>query len=138
MREFYQSEAYMREEPNTVAEKIRPAIFWTGVMLVIAGVLPLLGLVMLIVEVINNPDGVALLQWLAEKVGEEGFHLHGYFVDAPFELNASPALHYIFLGIMGLFIVNILVSLVGRFIALGAQLMQFAGIQKTEKPVHRT
>jgi hypothetical protein len=127
----------MIEQPKTVVDKIRPAIFWIGVMLVIAGVLPLLGLAMLIFESINNPEGVALLQWLAEKVGEEGFHLNGYFADAPFELNASPALHYIFLGIMGLFIVNILTGLVGRFIALGAQLIQFAGIQETEKTVHR-
>ena len=128
----------MIEQPKTVVDTIRPAIFWIGLMLVIAGVPPLLGLVMLVFEIINNPEGVALLQWLAEKVGEEGFHLHGYFIDAPFEFNASPALHYIFLGIMGLLIVNILAALVGKFIALGAQLMQFAGIQKTEKPVHRT
>ncbi len=127
----------MIEQPKTVVDKIRPAILWTGVMLVITGVISLLGLAAIIVQIINAPESVALMQWLTEKVSAEGLSLHGYFADAPFEFNASPSLQYIFLGIMGLLIVNILTAIVGKFIAVGAQLMQFAGIQKTEKPIHR-
>ncbi|MCW5212018.1 hypothetical protein VU04_03820 [Desulfobulbus sp. TB] len=127
----------MIEQPKTVVDKIRPATFWIGVILMAAGVISLLGLAAIIVQIITDPEGVALMQWLTEKVSPKGFYFQGYFAKSPFQFNASPALQYIFLGIIGLFIVNIFAAIVGKFITVGAELIQFAGIQKAEKPVKK-
>ncbi|MCI5164831.1 MAG: hypothetical protein D3903_01775 [Candidatus Electrothrix sp. GM3_4] len=129
----------MIEESNNVAEKIRTAIFWVGVVLIVAGGIALLALATVAVEIINVPEGVALVKWLAEKVGESGLYLHGCFAPSQFALKISPAPQYIFLGIIGLLIVNIFAAIMGRLLGIrlgvGAELMQFAGIQKTDKPV---
>ncbi|MCI5128460.1 MAG: hypothetical protein D3907_08170 [Candidatus Electrothrix sp. AUS3] len=127
----------MIEQPKTVVDKIPPATFWIGVILVVAGVISLLGLAAIIVQIIIDPEGVALMQWLTEKVSPKGFYFQGYVAKTPFQFNVSSALQYIFLGIIGLVIVNIFAALVGKFITVGAELIQFAGIQKTEQPVRK-
>jgi hypothetical protein len=124
----------MREEPNTVADKIRTATFWTGILLIIAGVTALLGLATVAIDIIKDPEGVALVKWLAEKTGETELFLNGHFNQAQFGVTASPALQYIFLGIIGLLLMNILAAIVRSLLRIGAELIQFAGIQRPEKP----
>jgi hypothetical protein len=124
----------MRDEPNTVVEKIRTATFWTGIGLIIAGVTALLGLATVAVDIINDPEGVPLVKWLAEKTGETELFLNGHFDQVQFGITASPALQYIFLGIIGLILINILVAIVRTFLRIGAELIQFAGIQRPDKP----
>lgn len=124
----------MIEEPKSVVDKIRTATFWTGILLIIAGVIVLLSLAAVAVEIINNPEGVALVPWLAEKVSESELLLGGHFDQMQFEFKASPALQYIFLGIIGLLLVNILAAIVRSLITVGAELIQFAGMQKVDKP----
>ena len=127
----------MREEPNTVVEKIRIATFWTGISLIIAGVIVLLGLATVAIDLIKDPEGVALVKWLAEKTAGTELFLNGYVEQTQFGVTASPALQYIFLGIIALILINILVAIVRSLIRVGAELIQFAGIQKADKPVHR-
>ncbi|MCI5128875.1 MAG: hypothetical protein D3907_10345 [Candidatus Electrothrix sp. AUS3] len=79
----------MREEPNTVVEKIRTATFWTGIGLIIAGVTALLGLATVAVDIINDPEGVPLVKWLAEKTGETELFLNGHFDQVQFGITAS-------------------------------------------------
>jgi hypothetical protein len=124
----------MREEPDTVADKIRTATFWTGILLIIAGVTVLLGLATVAIDIIKDPEGVALVKWLAEKTGETELFLNGHFNQAQFGVTASPALQYIFLGIIGLLLMNILAAIVRSLLRIGAELIQFAGIQRPEKP----
>ncbi|RWX43786.1 hypothetical protein VT98_14162, partial [Candidatus Electrothrix communis] len=71
--------------------------------------------------------------WLAEKVSESELLLGGHFDQMQFEFKASPALQYIFLGIIGLLLINIFAAIVRSLISVGAQLMQFAGIQQSDK-----
>ena len=124
----------MREEPNTVADKIRTATFWTGILLIIAGVTVLLGLATVAIDIIKDPEGVALVKWLAEKTGETELFLNGHFNQAQFGVTASPALQYIFLGIIGLLLMNILAAIMRSLLRIGAELIQFAGIQRPDKP----
>jgi len=78
---------------------------------------------------------------LAEKVDERGLYLHGYFAQSQFVLKISPAPQYFFWGIIGLLIVNIFTAIMGRLLGIrlgvGTELMQFAGIKKTDKSVAR-
>ena len=122
----------MREESNTVVDKIRTATLWTGVLLIAAGVIALLGLATVAVNIIRDPEGVALVKWLTEKVGERELFMNGYFDQIQFAINASPALEYIFLGLIGLLLINIFATIVRTLISFGAQLIQFAGIQKPD------
>ncbi|MCI5211898.1 MAG: hypothetical protein D3910_24665 [Candidatus Electrothrix sp. ATG2] len=124
----------MIEQPNSVADNIRTVIFWIGMLLIIAGVIALLGLVTVAVDIVNNPEEVQLVQWLAGKVGESELFLRGHFDQTQFEIEASPALQYIALGIIGLLLMNILAAIVRSLITVGAQLIQFAGIQRPDKP----
>jgi hypothetical protein len=115
------------------ADKIRKATFWIGVLLILAGVIALLGLTGVAVEIIDNPEGVALVPWLAEKVSESELLLGGHFDQMQFEVKASPALQYISLGIIGLLLMNIFAAIVRSLINVGAQMIQFAGIQQSDK-----
>ena len=124
----------MIEQPNSVAEKIRSATFWIGFLLIIIGVVALLGLAMVAVEIVNNPEGVQLIQWLVEKAGESELFLRGHFDQVQFEIEASPVLQYIALGLIGLLLINIFAAIGRSLIMFGAQLIQFAGIQRPEKP----
>ncbi|WP_339136178.1 MAG: hypothetical protein WGN25_20210 [Candidatus Electrothrix sp. GW3-4] len=123
----------MREEPNTVFAKIRTATFWTGIVLIIAGVTVLLGLATVAVDIIKDPEGIALVKWLAEKTAGTELFLSGHFDQAQFGVTASPALQYIFLALVGLILMNILAAIVRSLISVGAQLIQFAGIQYPDK-----
>lgn len=123
----------MREESNTVVEKIRTATFWTGISLIIAGVAVLLGLASVAIDVVKDPEGVALVKWLAEKTAGTELFLNGYVDKTQFGLTASPALQYIFLGLVGLILLNILAAIVRTLMSIGAQLLQFAGIQQSGK-----
>lgn len=122
----------MREEPN-VGDKIRTAIFWAGIALIMTGVLALLGLATVAVDIIKDPEGVPLVKWLAEQANGNEFYLRGFFEESRFEFNFSPALQYIFLGIIGLFIISIFSVIVRGLISIGAQLLQVAGVQQTDK-----
>ena len=115
------------------ADKMRNAIFWTGVALIVTGVIALLGLVTVAVDIIRDPEGVTLVKWLAEQAKENEFYLRGFFEESRFEFNLSPALQYIFFGIIGLIIMNIFSTIVKSLISIGAQLVQVAGIQQAEK-----
>ncbi|MCI5133349.1 MAG: hypothetical protein D3904_18010 [Candidatus Electrothrix sp. EH2] len=118
----------MREEPNTgVVDKIQIATFWTGIALIIAGLTALLGLATVAADIINDPEGVALIQWLAKETGEVELFLNGHVGEVPFGVTASPALQYVFLGIIALILINILVTVVRSLIGIGAELIQFAG-----------
>ncbi|MCI5157232.1 MAG: hypothetical protein D3906_02135 [Candidatus Electrothrix sp. AUS1_2] len=122
----------MREEPNT-PDTMRNAIFWTGAALIFTGVLALLGLAMVAVDIIRNPEGVALVKWLAEQANKNEFYLRGFFEASRFEFNLSPALQYVFFGIIGLLIMNIFAAIVKGLISIGAQLVQVAGIRQADK-----
>ena len=124
----------MIEQPNSVADKIRTATFWIGVLLIVAGVIVLFGLATVAVDIINDPEGVQLVQWLAEKAGASELFLRGHFDQAQFEIEASPALQYIALGLIGLVSINIFTAIIRSLIAFGAQLIQFAGVQRPDKP----
>ena len=125
----------MKEESNTVADTIRTATFWTGIALIIAGVAGLLGLAAMALDIIKNPEGVALVKWLAEKTAETELFLNGHIGEVQFELKTSPALQYVFLGIIGMILINILVSIVQGLLRIGAELIQFAGTQRPDNPV---
>ena len=122
----------MREEPNT-PDTMRSAIFWTGVALIVTGVVALLGLAMVAVDIIRDPEGVALVKWLAEQANKNEFYLRGFFEASRFEFNLSPALQYIFFGIIGLLIMNIFSAIVRSLISIGAQLVQVAGVQQADR-----
>ena len=122
----------MREEPSA-GDKMRNAIFWTGVALIVTGVIALLGLAIVAVDIIRNPEGVALVKWLAEQANKHEFYLRGFFEATKFEFNLSPALQYVFFGIIGLLIMNIFAAIVKGLINIGAQLVQVAGIQQVDK-----
>ena len=124
----------MRGEEANTADNIKNAVFWTGVALIATGVIALLGLATVAVDIIKDPEGVALVQWLAEQAKENEFYLRGFFEESRFEFNFSPALQYIFLGIIGLILMNILVAIVRSLISIGAQLVQVAAIRQTDKP----
>jgi len=123
----------MREQEERGADKMRNAIFWTGVALIVTGVIALLGLAMVAVDIIRDPEGVALVKWLAEQANKNEFYLRGFFEASRFEFNLSPALQYVFFGIIGLLVMNIFAAIVKGFINIGAQLVQVAGIQQADK-----
>ncbi|MCI5122432.1 MAG: hypothetical protein D3908_14830 [Candidatus Electrothrix sp. AUS4] len=122
----------MREEPNT-PDTMRSAVFWTGAALIVTGVVALLGLAMVAVDIIRDPEGIALVKWLAEQANKNEFYLRGFFEASRFEFNLSPALQYVFFGIIGLLIMNIFAAIVKGLISIGAQLVQVAGIQQADK-----
>ena len=122
----------MQEEP-AAADKMRSAIFRTGVALIVTGVLALLGLAMVAVDIIRDPEGVALVKWLAEQANKNEFYLRGFFEATRFEFNLSPALQYVFFGIIGLLIMTIFSAIVRGLINIGAQLVQVAGVQQADK-----
>ena len=122
----------MRGEPDT-PDTMRSAIFRTGVTLIATGVVALLGLAMIAVDIIRDPEGVALVKWLAEQANKNEFYLRGFFEASRFEFNLSPALQYVFFGIIGLLIMNIFAAIVKGLINIGAQLVQVAGVQQADK-----
>ena len=123
----------MIEQPNSVADKIKNAVFWTGVALIVTGVIALLGLAMIAVDIIRDPDDVALVKWLAAQANQNEFYLRGFFEESRFEFNLSPALQYVFFGIIGLLIMNIFSAVVRSLISIGSQLLQVAAIQQADK-----
>jgi hypothetical protein len=112
---------------NDVIDKLRTATFWIGAVLVAAGTVSLLYLAMVVVQVINEPEGTLLVQWLVAKVSESEMFLSGHLGEVQFEIKASSALQYISLGIIGLVLVSILSAVVRGFIQSGIQLIKFAG-----------
>ncbi|WPD23224.1 MAG: hypothetical protein Q3M24_05440 [Candidatus Electrothrix aestuarii] len=123
----------MWEQEESGADKMRNAIFWTGVALIVTGVIALLGLAIVAVDIIRDPEGVALVKWLAAQADKHEFYLRGFFEATKFEFNLSPALQYVFFGIIGLLVMNIFAAIVKGFISIGAQLVQVAGIQQADK-----
>ncbi len=115
------------ENPNNVVDKLRIATFWAGAVLLAAGAFSLLYLATILAEIITAPEGTAVVQWLVAKVSESELFLAGHLNNFPFEIKMSSALQYIFLGVIGLILVNILAAIVRTFIQSGIELIKFAG-----------
>jgi hypothetical protein len=66
------------------------------------------------------------------SVKESGLLLSGEVNNIPFEIEASDALQYIFLGIIGLGMVGILVSVINSIVSGGIKLVMFSQQQRKE------
>jgi disulfide bond formation protein DsbB len=110
---------------------VRKPILWLGLTLIILGSVSLIYLAITTVEILQNPSQVELVKWLKSSVEESDLLVHGKFGNHNFEIEASEAVQYLFLGIIGLTMISILISVINAFISGGIKLVTFS--QSTPK-----
>ena len=117
------------ENSNGAINTLKTTAFWIGVLLVAIGAGTLLYLGGSIFELFTDPANNALLQWVTARANEGELFLGGHLDQSQFAIKASPALQYLFFGVIGLILINILTAIIRAFIDSGIQLIQFASIQ---------
>ena len=105
--------------------RVRVSSFWIGVFLVAGGALSLVYLAMSIVQVIEGPGQSGLIKWLMVSINNE-LVMNGVINERTFELHISEVFHYMFLGIIGLIMLNILAIVVNTLISGGIELIVFS------------
>ncbi len=122
----------MTTETN-LSDKIKAPIFFVGLILVIAGTISLVYLAASVVQVVQSPQESGLVQWLISTSENKDLILSGYSNDDKFELHASEAFQYLFFGIIGLMMLNILTSVINSLISGGIQLIMFSNRDYSEQ-----
>ena len=107
------------------AQTIRTPILWLGVSLIVLGAGALIFLASAVVQIIEDPTQVELVTWLISSTEKTGLLINGDLDGKTFEIRASDALQYLFLGIIGLMMVSVLVSVVSSLISSGIKLVMF-------------
>ncbi len=115
----------MNDNPE-VLNSVRKPILWLGLSLIVLGSGSLIYLAMTTVEILQNPSQVELVKWLQSSVEESDLLVHGNIDSHTFEIEASEAVQYLFLGLIGLTMISILVSVVSSFISGGIKLVTFS------------
>ena len=105
--------------------RVRVSSFWIGVFLVAGGALSLVYLAMSIVQVIEGPGQSGLIKWLMVSINNE-LVMNGVINERTFELHISEVFQYMFLGIIGLIMLNILAIVVNTLISGGIELIVFS------------
>ncbi|MDH5180628.1 MAG: hypothetical protein OEZ39_19345 [Gammaproteobacteria bacterium] len=120
------------DDQTSITDHIRTATFYTGLGLVVVGVICLLYLIVTLIQIINAPDQSGLVQWLVRAVSEKDLVLSGHAAEAKFELHASETLQYFFFGIIGFIMIRILISIVNAFITGGIRLIMLANPERKQ------
>ncbi|MEJ2692687.1 MAG: hypothetical protein P8166_06395 [Candidatus Thiodiazotropha sp.] len=121
----------MNHEQDLI-ESVSKPILWLGLLLILLGSGALIYVAITTVQIIENPSQVELVKWLLSSIKESGLLLSGELNNIPFEIEASDALQYVFLGIIGLVMVGILASVINSIISGGIKLVMFSQQQRKE------
>lgn len=121
----------MNNEQDLIDSVSKP-ILWLGLLLILLGSGALIYVAITAVQIIENPSQVELVKWFLSSIKESGLLLSGEVNNIPFEIEASDALQYFFLGIIGLVMVGILVSVINSIISGGIKLVMFSQQQRKE------
>ncbi|MCU7924260.1 MAG: hypothetical protein KZQ88_16345 [Candidatus Thiodiazotropha sp. (ex Dulcina madagascariensis)] len=95
--------------------------------MIIVGAGTLLYLAYISVQIIQAPAEVELVKWLISSTEKSGLIVSGVINEKAFEIQFSDAMQYLFLGLVGLTLVSILVSVTNAFISGGIKLVLFTG-----------
>jgi energy-coupling factor transporter transmembrane protein EcfT len=101
----------------------KPILFFTGIGLVISGSVVLIYLATVAVNIIENPESVELVNWVLSKAKESTLVASGHLNENSFEVQFGDTLQFLFLGIIGLVMVSILVTLVSALVSGGVRLL---------------
>ena len=121
----------MNNEQDLI-DRVSKPILWLGLLLILLGSGALIYIAITTVQIVKNPSRVELVKWLLNSIKESSLLLSGELNNIPFEIKASDALQYIFLGIIGLVMVSILVSVINSVISGGVKLVMFSQQQRKE------
>jgi hypothetical protein len=119
---------------NNLSETIKLPIYIVGLILVFSGAASLVYLAISVIQVLQSPQESELVQWIVSTIGNNELILSGYSNEDKFELRASEAFQYLFFGVIGLMMLNILTSVVNSLISGGIQLIKFSNQDNGEQP----
>lgn len=121
---------------GNLEENPRKLLLWFGYTFIAAGSVALVYLAILSYQIINNPSEVELVKWLLASTQNSDYMLKGSINHNSFQFETSDVMLFLFLGIIGLTLVRILISIVSALISAGIKLAIF-GQQGAEVPNKR-
>jgi hypothetical protein len=118
---------------DDLSERIKGPVFFIGATLVLAGAISLVYLAISVIQVIQSPQESELVQWITSTAGNTDLVLSGHFDGKKFEVHATEAFQYLFLGIIGLAMLSILATVVNALVSGGIKLIMFAKQESGEQ-----
>ncbi len=109
---------------------------YVGMILVGIGSLALLYIVVSVMQMIRNPTGAGLINWVMKTVAGKQAVLGGTSGGETFEIHASEAFQYMFLCLIGLIILRLLTSIFISFVKQGTDMMVQASKRQQEREAH--
>ncbi len=111
----------------------RPLGLWLLISLValLGGVLVLLGATALgwlgltVVDLVNNPKALGIVELLAELLQDSSATLSGHAGELPFELQLSPPLKLFLFGVLGVWMLWVVSSILKVILEGGLELLRF-------------
>ncbi|KOR30159.1 hypothetical protein TI03_00205 [Achromatium sp. WMS1] len=110
--------------------------FWIGVFLICISVFSLLYLGTLAIHILQSPDEIGLVKSIMLSVANSDLLLNGYLNEDKVEINASAAVQYLFIGLIGLKIISILTAIFNTIIAGGIKLVLLANSTENSEQVN--
>ena len=113
----------MIRDDQSVIGNARIPIIWLGTVMIFIGIGLLIYLGMSVLQVVEDPTRAELVRMVLSSIQNNGMLLSGEINNNSFVINASDALQYVFLGILGLMMISILVKIVISIISGGVNLV---------------